>query len=293
MAARLIFPLLALIAAPLAVADRCEPVADPSRISVAGGSVTEILYALGAGTQIVGADRTSNYPVAALSLPQIGYVRNLSAEGVLSLSPTLVLGEHDMGPPDVIAQLERVGLPVIAVPEAFTRDGVVVKVRCVARVVGREAAGERLIVERLDLNGRAVTDESPRGLIVLTLTEGAPIAAGRDTSGEGFLTLAGARNALSFDGWKPVSAEAIAAAAPDFIVITHRGLEAAGGLDSLLEHPALRLTPAAVNARVLAMDGMAMLGFGLRTLESADRLHAFLGGDLAADGEVTPELNAD
>ncbi|MEM8768233.1 MAG: ABC transporter substrate-binding protein [Pseudomonadota bacterium] len=258
---------------------------DPSRISVAGGSVTEILYALGAGDQIVGADRTSNYPPEALELPQIGYVRNLSAEGVLSLSPTLVLGEDDMGPPDVVAQLERVGLPVIAVPEAFTREGVIAKVRCVASVVGRVDAGEQLIRERLLGEDVAAGSDASRGLVILTLTEGAPIAAGRDTSGEGFLALAGATNALSFNGWKPVSAEAMAAAAPEFIVITERGLQAAGGLDGLLDHPALRLTPAAAERKVLAMDGMAMLGFGLRTLETADRLRAFLD-DEAADNQV-------
>lgn len=255
----------------------CQTVADASRISVAGGSVTEILYALGEQSRIIGVDTTSNYPAAALDLPQLGYVRNLSTEGVLSLSPTLVLGEHDMGPPDVLAQLQRVGIPIVAVPEQFDYEGIVNKVRCVGQVIGTPEAAETLIQE---IPPPPPANERPsaeaRGLVILTLVEGAPVAAGQDTSGEGFLRLAGASNALSFEGWKPVSAESMAAAEPDFIVITERGLKAAGSVEQLLAHPALITTPAARNRRVLSMDGMAMLGFGLRTARSAAELRAYL-----------------
>ena len=108
--------LLALIAFQLgevAVAVECPEIdADSSRIVVSGGSITEIIYALDAEDRIVAADRTSNYPAAALELPQIGYVRALSAEGVLSQSPTLLLGEDDSGPPEILDQLRAAGLPV-------------------------------------------------------------------------------------------------------------------------------------------------------------------------------------
>ncbi|MEO0425502.1 MAG: ABC transporter substrate-binding protein, partial [Pseudomonadota bacterium] len=125
------------------------PAQDASRIAIAGGSLTEIVYALGEEGRIVGADRTSNFPSQALELPQIGYVRALSAEGVLSLKPTLVLGEHDMGPPEVIAQLERTGVSMVRVPEVHTPAGIVAKVRCVATVLGVPEAGDRLLAERI------------------------------------------------------------------------------------------------------------------------------------------------
>lgn len=253
---------------------------DASRIAVAGGSVAEILYALDKQSQIVGADRTSNYPPAALELPQIGYVRNLSAEGVLSLSPTLVMGEHDMGPPEVIEQLGKTGVDLLAIPEEFDAEGIATKVRCVAAAVGEVERGEALVKKLL--SGVVSYDgdrakEPARGIVLLGLRGGAPVAAGRDTSGNGLLTLAGATNLLtSFEGWKPVSVEAMAAASPDFIVIPERGVRDAGGMDALLDHPALRLTPAARERRVYAMDGMAMLGFGPRTIDAAARLRTAL-----------------
>ena len=256
-----------------------ESASDSSRIAVAGGSITEILYALDADDRIVAVDSTSNFPPSATRLPQIGYVRNLSTEGLLSLSPTLVLGEHDMGPPAILAQLQALDVDVLRILEAFTAAGIAAKVRCVARAIGRPDAGKRL-VEAMPVATsieRAANGAPPRGILLLGLRAGAPVAAGRETSGDGLLRMAGAENQLAaMDGWKPISVEAMAAARPDFIVITDRGLREAGGMDALLAHPALRLTPAAQTRRVIAMDGMAMLGFGPRTLTAADELRAAL-----------------
>lgn len=257
---------------------------DASRIAVAGGSLAEILYALDEQDRIVGADRTSNYPPEALKLRQIGYVRNLSAEGILSINPTLILGEHDMGPPDVVEQLERIGVDVLRVPEVFNAEGIAAKVRCVAAAVGATDAGEALISKLL--SQRSATEASadaagpPAGIVLLGLRGGAPVAAGRDTSGQGLLDMAGARNVFdAVTGWKPASAEAMAAAQPAFIVIPERGVRDAGGLDALLDHPALRSTPAARDRRVVIMDGMAMLGFGLRTVDAAAELQRILAHD--------------
>lgn len=266
---------------------------DASRIAVAGGSLTEILYALGEENRIVAVDRTATYPPAARDLPQLGYVRGISAEGLLSMQPTFVLGEHDMGPPPVLEQLKRLDLDVLLVPEEFSVAGIRAKIRCVAAAVGRDAAGEALAAQLLadvaDAEAaqveRAVVDASaPAGIVLLGLREGAPVAAGADTSGEGLLTMAGVRNLMTFDGWKPVSVEAMAAARPEFIVIPESGVRMAGGVEALLAHPALRLTPAAEEGRVVSMDGMAMLGFGPRTAAAASRLRAALieGGLLAA-----------
>jgi len=263
-------------AEPLACGERAQ---DIDRIAVAGGSITEILYALNAGDRIVAVDSTSNFPPSATQLPQIGYVRNLSTEGLLSLSPTRVIGEHDMGPPAVLAQLEALDVDVLRIPEAFTAEGIAAKVRCVAAALGQDDDGERLIEEMLAATPieRAQSTRPARGIVLLGLRAGAPVAAGRDTSGDGLLRMAGAENQFaSIEGWKPISVEAMAAAGPDFIVIPERGLREAGGIDALLAHPALRLTPAARTRRVIAMDGMTMLGFGPRTLAAADALRSAL-----------------
>jgi len=276
----------------------CEPAADTSRMAVAGGSVTEILYALGAQDRIVAVDRTSNHPAEALALPSLGYVRSLSVEGVLSLQPTLVLGENDMGPSEVVERLQSLGVAVVAVPESHDLAGIVGKVRCVGRVIEAEAAAEALIAERLDDHqaGPAPTAAGAaapaRGLVLLRFQDGAPIAAGRDTAGAGLLAMAGASNALAgFDGWKPISLEAAAAAAPDLILLPQSTVEAAGGIAAVREHPALRLTPAARNGRILALDGMAMLGFGLRTADAAAEVRRFISEPRTLAAGATRDTN--
>ena len=85
---------------------------DASRVVVAGGSITEIFYFLGEQDRIVALDVTSNFPPEAKSLPSIGYVRALSAEGLLSMNPSIILGEDDMGPPAVIKQIRETSLLV-------------------------------------------------------------------------------------------------------------------------------------------------------------------------------------
>ncbi|MEM1262784.1 MAG: ABC transporter substrate-binding protein [Pseudomonadota bacterium] len=268
-------------------ATACDESVDPSRIAVAGGSVTEILFALGAGSSVVAADRTSNYPAEALELPSVGYVRALSAEGVLSLEPTLLIGEDDMGPPEVVAQIESAGVPTVVIPEVHSAIGIIDKVHCIGQLVGREQAATELVNETLlpmmAAIERAAGDaggDKPRGAVLLGLRDGAPLGAGLDTSGDGLLSMAAATNVfVGFSGWKPVSMEAMIQADPDFFVIPERGVNDAGGLDALLEHPALRLTKAAKNKRVVTMDGMMMLGFGPRTLGAANTLALSLYGE--------------
>ena len=267
----------------------CGTIHDSSRIAVAGGSLTEIIYFLGAEERIVAVDMTSTYPAQATrTFPSVGYVRALSAEGLLSLEPTLVLGENDMGPPEVLAQLERAGVEVVRVPELPTAAGIVEKVRCVAAVLNMTEKAEQLIetelaprIEALEVL-RTTATRRPSVALLLQISAGAPIGAGLGTSGDGLLQMVHADNALSgFSGWKPVSPEAMAMADPDYFVMTERGLAGAGGPGSVLANPALAVTSAARDegaGRLIVMDGMAMLGFGPRTLETAlqlaNRLHA-------------------
>ena len=254
----------------------CEGAAgDSSRIAVAGGSLTEIIYFLGAEDRIVATDRTSNFPPAAMEFPSVGYVRNLSSDGLLSLNPTLILGEHDMGPPEVLTQVSRTGVETVTVPETHTADGILEKIRCVGRVLNLEEHAERLIAARLSptvdaLNVAHAGSTKPRVAVVLGLRDGVPLGAGIDTSGHGLIEMASAINVFAdFEGWKPVSLEAMARSDPEFIVVPERGVNDAGGIDDFLQHPAIRLTTAGREKRIIAMDGMTLLGFGPRTLHAA------------------------
>ena len=276
------------------LAAACETAKDSSRIAVAGGSLTEIIHFLGAEGRIVAVDSTSDFPTPG-RFPNIGYVRALSPEGLLSMRPTLVLGEDDMGPPAALAAVRRLGVPVVRVSETRNALGILAKVRCVAAVLNLGVEAETLIAAQLSptvdaLAGlRTERSDQPKAAFLLGIREGAPLAAGRGTSAHGLLSMAGAKNALQgFEGWKPVTTEAMAAAAPDYIVMGRRGVVAAGGSEQVLAHPALRSTPAGrrTGSGLIVVNDMAALGFGPRTLRSALRLASLLRTE-------TPAADAD
>lgn len=268
---------------------------------MAGGSITEIIYFLGAEDRIVAVDSTSNFPAPARELPSVGYVRALSAEGLLSLDPTLVLGEDDMGPPETVAMVARAGVALVRIREVHTARGIVDKVRCVGSVLGLDARAESLIAAQLDPAVRVLEMRrgqvagKPRVAFLLQFQDGAPIGAGRGTSAQGLLDMVLADNVLAdFEGWKPVSMEAMSRAAPDFVVITERGVRGAGGAEQVLSHPALALVLANGGRnpadRLIVMDGMALLGFGPRTLDSALFLAELLHG-VAATPRTTAHVH--
>ena len=276
---KIVFVILAwcvLSSASVAAQERCAPASATTRLAVAGGSITEIIFALGLESKLVAVDRTSNFPEAANQLPSVGYVRNVSAEGLISLSPTLVLGEDDMGPPATVKQIRSMGIEVRQIPEVHTADGIVDKVRCVASILGVDGEAEKYIEKELLPAVSALaakTGNGSRTVLLFGLRDGVPMIAGRETSGNGLLAMAGATNVFAeIRGWKPVSLEAMARADPHVIVIPERGVRAAGGIDKVLAHPSIRLTTAASTRRIIAMDGMTLLGFGPRTLQAALRL---------------------
>ena len=255
----------------------CNQADDSSRVTIAGGSLTEIVYLLEQENKLVAVDITSNFPEEAKQLPSIGYVRALSAEGVLSLSPSLILGEDDTGPPTVMEQLSRVGIQIEIIPEENSTDGIIKKVKCVAEILGvdKNTKDKTLAILNADAKELKLLTEmnkkqSPKVMFILSMESGSPTVGGRDTSADGLIKMTGAVNVMdSFEGWKPVSTEAIIQAKPDFILISERGLNSFGSIEKLGQHPSLVFTPAAKNNNIIAMDGMAMLGFGPRTISSA------------------------
>ena len=254
----------------------CDKALDASRITVAGGSITEIIYALEQDEKLVAVDITSNFPKQASELPSIGYVRALSAEGVLSLSPSLILGENDMGPAAVMEQLSRVGIDIKIIPEENTADGIIDKVSCVANILDMSDYDKNLVLNDLrnevsDLNSIVKSNRSPKKVMfILGMESGSPTVGGKGTSADGFIKMTGGINVMnSFEGWKPVSTESIIEASPDFIIISNRGLSSFKTVEKLGQHPTLIFTPASKRNNIIALDGMAMLGFGPRTISSA------------------------
>lgn len=259
--------------------------ADYRRIVSIGGDVTEIVFALGEGKRLVARDTTSSYPPEATALPDAGYIRALSAEGILGTRPDAVLASEGAGPAEQMDALQASGVPVATVPEGHDGKAIIAKIEAVGAFLGKqtEAAALAAKVAR-DLDDATRQAERPdaeraRVLFILSLTGGKITAAGEGSSADAILTMAGARNALSgFKGFKAVTAEAILESRPDVILLMDRADHAAA-LDQLRQDPALRQTPAVRNGRIVRMDGLMLLGFGPRTAEAVRTLSAALYGD--------------
>ena len=255
----------------------CLPAKDDTRVVIAGGSITEIFYLLGIEDRIVALDITSNYPEEAKKFPSVGYVRMLSAEGLLSMNPTIILGENDMGPPTVIKQVRETGVELRIIPEKKSVQGIIEKIRCVAETMGVSSLAEELInheyiekYSQIKQNQDKVLRKNISAMVIYSMQGTSPIVCGTGESGDAFLKLIGAENAFSaFEGWKPASAESILANDPDYIIITSRLLKRFSSIEELKNHPSLSQTTAAQNDNIIAKDGMAMMGFGPRTIDCA------------------------
>jgi iron complex transport system substrate-binding protein len=274
----------------LALAAQPAPADPPSRIIVAGGSLTEIVHALGAGDRMIARDTTSTFPEAVTALPDAGYVRALSAENLIALDPDLVLAEHDAGPPEAMEVLRRAGIPLVVAPQALDAQGVAAKIATVAEALDLPAEG-RALQERVaaDLararTAAASLPRPPRVMFILSMQGGRLLVAGARTSAAAMIELAGGVNAVTgFDGYKPLTDEAAIAAAPEVILMMDRGGDHAVTMADVAAHPALRLTPAGAAGRVVTMDGLFLLGFGPRSGEAALALNAQLRAALTGEG---------
>ena len=283
--------LLAASAAGLAcgLLPRLSRAAATDRVVVAGGAITEIVYALGEEKRLVGVDTTSMYPAAAGKLPQIGYFRSLSAEGILSLNPSLLLASEQAGPAAVMKKLKAVKLPMVLVPETMVAAEVPDKFRIIGRALEKQAEGIRLadaLTAELAKLEKAVANvkAKPRVLFLLSVTDGRLLAAGHTTAADSMIRLAGGRNAIEgYGGYKPVSAEAAMAAEPDMLLLSSQGLESLGGVKGLADLPQLRALKAAREGKVAALDMLYLLGMGPRIAAAGRELaRAFHGADIPA-----------
>ena len=242
-----------------------------SRIVTVGGSVTEIVYALGAGERLIAVDSTSYHPAAAQSLPKVGYLRQLSAEGILSVRPDLILALEEAGPPQTLVQLRDSGVRLQLLPERFTAEGVTGKIRAVAATLGLAERGETLaagVAADLSLVEAVLAGvrRRPKVLFLLATSRGAPLASGSETAADAMIRLSGGVNAVEgYRGYKPLSVESAVAAAPDLVLMMQQSVDTLGGVEAVLALPSIAATPAGAARRVFAFDGLYLLGFGPRT----------------------------
>ncbi|MBT2449899.1 ABC transporter substrate-binding protein [Streptomyces sp. ISL-43] len=279
-----------------AVPDRVEPLApapvpalpatvasaDGTRVTIASadrvvpltGSLNEIVHTLGLGPKVVARDITATFEQAA-DLPVVTRGHDVSAESVLSLRPTLVLAESTSGPAEAIEQIRDAGIPLLVVAPAKSLDDVAKRTDAVAAALGVKDAGallnqrtaERIAAAR---KGLPASGKKPRvAFLYLRGTASVYLMGGSDSGAGSLLDAAGAVDTGPESGlgkdFTPITSEALAAAAPDAILVMAKGLESVGGVDGLVKIPGIAQTPAGMDRRVITVDDGVLLNYGPRT----------------------------
>ncbi len=169
--------------------DAEEMPSDSSRIVSLGGTITETVFALGAGERVVGVDASSSFPETVNQLPKVAYHRRLSAEGVLSLRPTLVIATTEAGPPEAIQQLKSAGVTVLVLPHEPTVENAIAKIERIAAALDIQARGAALIQalkEELNQVQSSIPQNAAQAKILFLYArgQGTLMVAGQDTSAD-------------------------------------------------------------------------------------------------------------
>ncbi|WP_019625869.1 hemin ABC transporter substrate-binding protein [Thioalkalivibrio sp. ALJT] len=260
--------LLALLALPATGATAGPP--DQRLVSI-GGGVTETIFALGEGGRLVGVDTTSTYPETARALPTVGYQHTLPLEGIAALRPSALLHDGSAGPERTLRRLERMGIDEIVLPGEPGFEGFRARTLSLGDLFGRRDEAQKIIdsvATELEAVRRKTPSEAPRAVFLMSHGEGATVAAGRATKADALLQLAGGRNVFSeFEGYRPVSVEALMQKHPDAVLTT-----GAAATDA-----ALRGVP------TLQGDTLFWLGFGPRLGQAVSEVATFLQRAVAHD----------
>jgi iron complex transport system substrate-binding protein len=263
-------------------AARTQSISSRQRLICIGSAVTEIVYALEANDLIVGVDTTSIYPDAARSLPSIGYSRTLSAEGVLSLSPSQILCTEDAGPPVVLQQIQDAGIRIQRIPAHHTFTGVCDRVIAIGQAIHQPTRADQLKLQlqqqwaRIEdaMKAKPFPSAAPRVLYIHSMNPSQVMVSGQETNANAMIRYAGLRNAMDgFKGYKPLTPEAVIVANPDLILVTDQGLQAIGGRSQLARLPGMKRTKAILSQKVISMDAVYLLGFGPRMPEAVITLY--------------------
>ncbi len=272
--------LAATLCAVSASADTLSP-EEPKRIISAGGAVTELVLALGASEQLIAVDVTSELP-ANQPLPKIGYHRAISAEGLIAMNPTNVIGSDEMGPETAIDQLKKVGIEVDVVNTSASIEGLLERIDQIAELTGTQSQAKEL-KQTVSNQAKALEDSAAKQsekkkMLFLLIHEGRPAnVAGSDTTPDAIITLSGGINpaADKLNSYKPLSMESMIEMQPDVILVSGRSYEKLGGADEILKAlPMLAATPAGQSKQIVTIDGHALVGgLGLKSLSEAHRLN--------------------
>jgi iron complex transport system substrate-binding protein len=245
------------------------------RIVCVSKQLTELMFALHQGDKVVGLDLTSTYPPETKNITRVGYHRHLSAEGIISLDPTIVIHQNDVAPPEVMPQVSKVGIPIKVYPSAVNLDSTKILIRMVGKDYGEDTAAER-IIKKLDIDlakADSIVKKYPTKPKVLIIHFGQQrnqyFVMGTRGTADAMLKLAGGVNAADTSSFRDLSPEVIAREQPDIILATDFGWDRLGGdIEKFKELPGIGLTPAAKNGKIYRIEEHDLVYFGPRTGEN-------------------------
>ena len=244
------------------------------RIISIGGDITEIIYALNAGQNLVGRDSTSSIPSQVKVLPDIGYMRQLNTEGILALKPTRIIATQVAQPAIVLEQLKSAGVKIDQVPLQYSVESVMEKILTIGKLLDSEQ--QAVALSEKFTNEMQAVDNSPKDvkiLFILTRSGMNQMVAGKDTVADTAIQLVGAKNAMgNVSRFVPISQEGVIAANPDLVVVTQLGVESMGNLEKVWALPGLAHTNAGKNKRVVVVDDIAFLAFGLKIPQELQKI---------------------
>ena len=264
--------------------DTSVTVSDASRIVVLNQAVAEIVISLGMKENIIGRDATTTLE-SLQAVEEVSNGHDVSAESVLSLRPTVVIGDTRTGPPEAIEQLRGAGIAVVIAPEVWTLSALPARVMLIASALGVPKAGERLV----DLSESAIDDALKNigaassvlrvAFLYVRGTASVYLLGGEGSGADEVIAAAGGVDVGALNGlaaFTPLTAEAIVQADPDVLLVMSRGLESVGGIDGLLSLPGVSSTRAAAARAVVVVDDDLLLSFGPRTGALIERLAEIL-----------------
>lgn len=239
-------------------------------LAVGSGEVADLL---GAGNQLVGKDETSS---TSREVPTVTQAHQIDIEQAVSLRPTVVLVDDLTGPPEAIDALSASGAKIINIPSVWTLNDINDRVSAIADAIGASAESARELSAALTQNTEVSNSASPRvAFLYLRGPSAIYLLGGESTGADALIEAAGGIDVgaeLGYDGFVPLTAEAIIEADPEVLLVMKDGLESVGGIDGLLELPGVEQTRAGENRRVVVVEDQVLLSFGARTPALISRL---------------------
>ena len=256
------------------------------RAVVISQAYTEIIWALGAQDHVVGVDYSSTWPPEVKNVTTVGYHRALSAEGILSLKPTVIVTDGNIGPPQVVEQLKQLHVPFKTfAAKNDSLEGAKALMREMGAYFHKEARAEELC-RKLDADMARALEEAkqhsdhPRVAVIhygrasnIYLLVGA--SGGGDAGAAGqMVRWAGGEMAIQQAGMQRMtSPEIVARANPDVVLMTEFGYDRlSGSKDKILELPGVSTSNAAKNGRIYRVEEHDLMYFGPSTGEGVQKL---------------------